>query len=263
MLSGLAVGFLQVPSLATIVVTHQYTFEDGTVGNTINPATDSVGSSNMSLQAGSPTYSATVQTVPPAVISSSVSALFDGGSQERLDTASGFLWGTATDNFGMEAWIRPASADGSHTAGGVQPILINGYNTGTQGIYQVGGEWQMLLDNTLYDFNASITGVNTWDHVAMVRNNGTATLYVNGAAAGSTNVAVTGVPNFHSFLGATSFNGNNGFFQGHVDTVRYFTFTGGQFAVSDLNYQAIPEPATFALGLIGAAVVLRLRGRRK
>ncbi len=252
-LSLLAVATVALTSLtaqATITVTHQYLFEEGgaSAGNPITgPLDDSVGSSDMSLQINGALYSA---NVPAGNTLSTLSGNFAGNG--RYDTANGSLWGTALDNFGIELWVRPSTTSGN------QPIAINGFNAGIQAIYQIGGEYHMMLDNVMYDFNASITGVGTWDHVAMVRDSGVATLYVNGVAIGNTSATVVNAPNAHSFIGATSWAPTTGQFLGMVDTVRYFTFTGGAFQVGDLDFpSAVPEPSTILLLAVGGAIAYR------
>lgn len=248
------VALASLSAQATITVTHQYTFEDGTAGNQIVPTmTDSVGTSHMSKLTGAAArYSS---TVPGLGTSSTLSADFSIEAPPiRYDTSSFALWGTATDNFGMEAWIQPLSATGN------QSILVNGYNTGVQGIYQVGSEYHMMLDGTLYDFNAAISSLGTWDHVAMVRDSGVATLYVNGVAIGNTSAAVSGTPNIHSFIGDPSpgYTTGGGSFVGRLDTVRYFTFTAGAFEIGDLDFPAaVPEPSTALLLLVGGAIAYR------
>jgi len=161
-----------------------------------------------------------------------------------------FTGGTATDNFGIEAWINPDAASGTRV------IVSNGFSN-QYGIYQVDGEYQVVLDNTFYDFDAAITGVGSWDHLAIVRDNGTTTLYINGVSAGSTTASVTNQPNAHSFIGGhLDFLAAGDSFDGQIDTVRYFTFNAGEFDVNDLDY-VIPEPNSMAL--LGFSSLLLLR----
>jgi hypothetical protein len=159
------------------------------------------------------------------------------------------------DNFGIEAWVLPFGngynifccagshnntaqifASGADSTGfyiGVKDNLDGTYSfvaaviTDTNGVSQVGDPLPL---NT-----------NSWTHLAVVRNQGTNTFYVNGIANGpsntdmpSTNVPTgTGLQNGMR-LGASG--GDQLAFRGLIDEARAFTFSPGGFAVSDLLY---------------------------
>jgi hypothetical protein len=134
---------------------------------------------------------------------------------------------TLTDNFGIECWVKPVSA------GGVQVIAYNG-NTSLNG-------WGLIINGSTYmallggqvQWGTSTVVPNTWTHLALVRNNGTATFYVNGIPEGTNLMAPN--PVLGAFgLAAPPESPTSEFFTGELDEARIFTFAPGKFSDSDL-----------------------------
>jgi hypothetical protein len=155
------------------------------------------------------------------------------GSQLSLALAGGqhgvgAVVPSLTDNFGVEAWVYPTD-----TTGGA--VVYDG-NTGSSGwgIYQSGPNYAGLFGSVQFFGSAPVT-LNTWTHVALVRNNGTATLYVNGVPAGSLTLAPLN-PAGNFLVGANNSGGES--FSGLIDEVRIFTFALGQFTTNDLLLNA-------------------------
>jgi hypothetical protein len=159
------------------------------------------------------------------------------------------------DNFGIEAWVLPFGngynifccagshnntaqifASGADTTGfylGVKDNLDGTYSfvaaviTDTNGVSQVG--------------DALPLNTNSWTHLAVVRNQGTNTFYVNGVPNGASN---TDTPSTNAPTGTGSQNGmrlgasggDQLAYRGLIDEARAFTFSPGAFAVSDLLY---------------------------
>jgi len=137
---------------------------------------------------------ATVGAMPGSNITTSAS--FDGSTQ-RLSTTG--LLATAvgsestgtnmgTGNFTWECWVRATASVGYGTF-----IDTRGSKTGYSAV-DTDGVYFGLDNNTLYptyfQSTALITSsialtVNTWTHVAVVRNSGTTTLYVGGVSGGT------------------------------------------------------------------------------
>ena len=92
---------------------------------------------------------------------------------------TGALIPNITDNFGIELWVCPADTNGGKV------VVYNG-NTGLNGwgIYQSGSAYYALFAGILFWASAP-TATNTWTHLALVRNSGTATFYANGVSAGT------------------------------------------------------------------------------
>ncbi|WP_353482420.1 LamG domain-containing protein [Haliscomenobacter sp.] len=134
---------------------------------------------------------ATVGAMPGSNITTSAS--FDGSTQ-RLSTtgslATGITEGTnmGTGNFTWECWVRATANVGYGTF-----IDTRGSKTGYSAV-DTDGVYFGLDNNTLYptyfQSTALITSsialtVNTWTHVAVIRNSGTTTLYVGGVSGGT------------------------------------------------------------------------------
>jgi len=210
-------------------------------GNTgDDPTVALVGGVNLP-RVGSPAYSG---TTPPAV-ASTLSMSFNGTSDSY---AAGTLASTAVDNFGIEAWVR---SNGSVTGNAV--IAYNGSTAASGwGLVRIGGKYGYSFGGVSSAGLAPVVA-GVWTHLALVRQSGTATFYVNGYAV-STSAAVPNTPALAS-SGGMMIGGNlagSEFFDGEVDEVRIFTFSAGQFSVSDLTLSGSPtrtSPDTFTYTL--------------
>jgi autotransporter-associated beta strand protein len=138
---------------------------------------------------------------------------------------------SAVDNFGLEFWVKPADTNGNKC------LAYNGApGTNGWGIYQNGASYQGLLGATY--FGAGVVATGTWTHVALVRNNGLTTLYVDGVAAGSATSTVS-VPAGRFGVAARPTNPTQDQFIGVMDEMRFFTFSPGQFNASDLLVNSV------------------------
>ena len=200
-----------------------------TAGGTPSVAVDSVGAFNLTYGGGAADYSASV----------AASASQHTGSSLAVDLANsayarGSIVSTNVDNFGLEAWVNPA------TAANGQIIAYNG-NTGTSG-------WGIMVSGSMYSalyggqviFGTSTVVPGVWTHVALVRNNGTATLYVNGVVT-ATSTTPPGIPTGNFALGAPPTAPTSQFYTGLIDEVRVFTFAPGQFSTNDLLLNQNPS----------------------
>ena len=215
----------------------------GNVGN--DPTVGILGGANLTRE-GDPRYS-TLVTAPGA---STHSVQFDGVGDVYFSTT---VPSVATNNFGLELWANVTGVDGFNFA------ASNGRNTnGGWGIVQIGGNWHIIHSGVAASGAGPAVALNTWTHLAMVRDNGLTTLYVNGAPTSAT-IAPAPVPPLDRFMiGANKVNsGFEGRFKGLIDHVRVFEFDPGDFdPLTDLSYpRVIPEPSTVALGLLGIAAV--------
>lgn len=221
-------------------------------GGYASSSTMDAGTSPVSLTAGgTPQY--TSNTPGPA---STLALHFSGGQ-----SLSGSFPSIANDNFGIEAWVRPADVTGDklHIAEigtaftGMALFVTNGT---TFGAYVAG----------LGSVDLNVLTANQWSHVGLVRNNGTLKAYVNGQE--STYGPITTTYNLITSTATFSIGANTSLgalFQGDIDNVRIFTFETGAFNTSMFAYpaSAIPEPSTYA-GLAGLAALglVALRRRR-
>jgi len=199
------------------------------------PATNTVdiaGTENLAVTGGGAYYSAGVAAAAANTVSSSLGLYFSNG----VTSASGPLPTTVNNNFGMEGWFNPAGTSGT--------VLFYNGNTGNSGwgLGTTGGHYQILFGGVVFYTTAATVTTNAWVHLALVEQNGTASLYTNGVVAGS--VAATPNPPSGSFaIGQTPGGGN--YFTGLIDEVRIFTFAPGAFNPAWLlvNSHSLPQPA--------------------
>jgi hypothetical protein len=215
-------------------------------GGSVSTSVDSgSAANNLGVNAGTPTWS-TAKYPPSGNLrfgASTTSYTFDGNS----GLFSGSVSTTATQNFGLEAWVNPTSASGT------QAIFLNGNGSNGYGLYINGGDYQVLMGvNTFFDTGVAVTP-NVWTEFALVDQFHSNTMYINGISTGGTFTATPTTPAQNVFLGDDS-GGDT--FTGQIDEARIFSFAG--FTVTELNYQTavVPEPA--AWGGVGSAVALGL-----
>lgn len=187
---------------------------------------DSAGTKHLT-RIGSPTYTSDVFSGATLRAGSQLAVSFNGSGRGY----SNAVVSTATDNFGIEAWVRTKSPTGNHS------IVYNG-NTSTSGwgIYQFGGTYGALFGGVII-FGSIPAAVNDWAHLALVRASGVTILYLNGTPA-ATNASNPNVPAGGFCIGLPGQGGGTENFNGDIDEVRVFTFTAGQFSTNDLLVNA-------------------------
>jgi hypothetical protein len=161
-----------------------------------------------------------------------------------------------TDNFGVELWVN--SALSTQTV-----VLANNGSVSNLGwgIIQYNSDYAAVY-NGVTVFGNSVVSVGIWTHLALVRDGGLTTFYVNGISNATTSSAFNVTNNGDSFTTTFSLGAAGGAafpFTGNLDEVRVFTFAPGGFNVSDLNVIAVPEPSTYVLMVLGLLSLLFLR----
>ena len=204
---------------------------DVTVLHAAMTTTDSATASQLAA-VGTPSYALELGTEAAARVNSRYFILFNGAS--GFHTAA--LPTTATNNFCLEAWVRPANT----TTTGCVAYNGNSATTGW-GIYQFGTTFQAFYGGLAFFGSGTVTP-GVWTHLALVRNAGTGTLYVNGVASGSTNSGTPNVPAGKFVIGVKpTLDGE--FFNGLIDEVRVFTFASGQFNPATDLLRVAPDVA--------------------
>ena len=191
-------------------------------------------------------YTSSVASAAAAKVGSSLALQFTTGRY-----ATNVLATTLTDNFGLELWVKPDATNA------IQCIAYNG-DSGPNGwgLYLYQGKYQGLFGGLAF-----LTGPNAvlgvWAHLALVRNNGLTTLYVNGVPS-ATSPLTPGVPTGRFALAAQPQTLTNEFFAGALDEVRVFTFGPGKFSIGDLLLPILPPTvataAATAVGLVSATL---------
>lgn len=249
---------------AAITVRNHWTMGDadaGAVGATLADHTNaSVGTWHLYTQpwpspAPLSTYSADVPDASklPAAGASAKSIALDGTDHFQY-WANDWRY---VDNWGMEAWVKPTALNTTQivvyaglpsTSGGIGMILAN-----NQVRIHFGGKGSVTWD-------APGLAADTWTHLAMVRDSGVTSLYVNGinVSPATAHTLEPLAPTAAIGVGSYSYGGGS-YFNGKLDNIRLFTFTGGEFASSDLLV-VVPEPTSLALiGLAGVCLMHRAR----
>ena len=206
-------------------------------GVVASATTDSVGTNPLTM-VGSSLYSGNIATAAATATGSSLDTSFFANGVYGIGT---LIPATLLNNFGVELWVNPASTSGS------QALAYNGSpGSSGWGLFLINGTYQGLFGGVTFIGTATATA-GTWTHLALVRNNGTTTLYVNGVASGSTSTAAPNPPTGNFGFGINP-NGGGNQFLGYMDEMRIFTFTANQFSTSDLLINAGAPLAT-----VGAA----------
>ncbi|MCX6854665.1 MAG: cadherin domain-containing protein [Verrucomicrobia bacterium] len=192
--------------------------ENGVAGANFVTAIDSVGGNNNLTAGAAVTYSTNVSTPVGLNGQSTMCANFaasNGGLIGQFFASSFQL-----DNFGVECFV---------TADGTDGVVVANRNPSTAGwtIHKSGAEWWVTWDGNRARVLAAPVSIGTRVHLALVRENGTARLFVNGTSVGSTTRAMSNP----GTLARTEVGGT---FTGRIDEVRYFTFTGGTFSSNEL-----------------------------
>lgn len=238
-------------SIAAVNVLHEYKLgEAGSLGGGNSPL-DTVGSVNFPSAIQGP--SATVET----------DGVFAPASTAYLSTSSatntgwygaGFGSTVPSDNFGFGIYTRAATLTGN-----TSDILVSGGLNDSFKLSLATNGWGASADNRSWigpaqGVSGSFTA-NEWVHLALVRQNGSTTFYIDRVAQGG---SYAGEPVHGSGHLAVESNAT-AFFDGDIDEARFVTFDGTDSIEDILNgIQAIPEPSSTALlGLAGLTLLTR------
>jgi len=192
------------------------------------------------------------------------SAYFDGnGDYLSTNSSNDFAFGTG--DFTVECWIYSSDVSNpaqrgflqtSDTAGGLKTSYTTGI-TILQGSTVSSGLNGGLVANVAGTSVGSSTAVittNTWYHIALVRNSGTSTLYLNGTSVGS---GTTTGNCSGTYLSIGGYYNTSYLYQGYLDELRItkgvarytsnFTPQTSEFP----NSQFLTQYVTKYIGLIG------------
>jgi hypothetical protein len=169
-------------------------------------------------------------------------------SQSKFGTASMYFNGTSdyitmpttvnlqlgTGDFTIETWSYLTSRASSY------PCIFSNYNSFTTGALSIFAG-HASSSSTAYQvaYNGSFPAIaggtityNTWNHIALVRNSGTLTLYINGTVTGTpvtgATAALNGVGTV-TYIGTAGDSPTGGYIAGYLDDYRiskYARYTG-------------------------------------
>ena len=186
---------------------------------------DSAGSNHLQ-RLGNPSYTDFVSADATTHVGSTLGVQFSGQNQSFSNRVAT----TVVDNFGVELWIRPNSGNGARIVYNGEPGL-NGW-----GLYWNAGSMQAFIAGAS-PFGFGFIPFGQWSHVALVRDSGMWTLYINGIMNGNS-FDFPNTPARSFMLGPTLNSGET--FLGSMDEVRVFQFQPGQFSVSELMLNQVP-----------------------
>lgn len=178
---------------------------------------------------------------------------FNGSNQGYYDIG----YDAPENNVGIEVWARTSDvAQTNHHLFGTGSN-VNGLNIG----YDAGGGrgWFGAVGGIAYAGTVGTANYTAgeWIHLAVVRDNGLTTFYVNGVASGTAASAPVNATQPH--MAVNSGGPVGGYFGGDLAEARIFTFDTGGFSTSDLLFPAVPEPSTAMLALLAGIPLLRRR----
>tara|TARA_R100000951_G_C2650386_1_gene184176 strand:- start:1398 stop:3959 length:2562 start_codon:yes stop_codon:yes gene_type:complete len=145
------------------------------------------------------------------------SAMYFDGSGDYLSIADDIEF-HPSGNFTAECWIYP-------TASPSQPLIFgqwsNPYSWAIQLSNNSSRNVRMIFHDGSFQDTVTSTAValNTWTHLALVKNGSTATIYVNGVSAGTDTVGSLTNSTAPVTLGATSSGGQP--FSGYIQDARF------------------------------------------
>jgi hypothetical protein len=193
------------------------------------------------------------------------SAYFDGtGDYLSTNSSNNFAFGTG--DFTVEFWIYSSDVSSatqrgflqtSDTAGGLKTTYTSGillYQGGNSSGGTLNGGLSANVAGTNLGSSTAVITTNTWYHIALVRNSGTSTLYVNGTSVGS---GTTTGNCSGTYLSIGGYYNTSYLYQGYLDELRItkgvaryttnFTPQTSEFE----NYGNLNQLITKYIGLVG------------
>jgi hypothetical protein len=160
------------------------------------------------------------------------------GSNQYASIPDNTDFGFGTGDFTIELWVYPLDNSNRRTL-----VEIGNYTDGI--LWRMGpGSDQLWINNVYWDWGSSNVPLNTWNHLALVRNNGTVKTYINGSESFSVSAPGNLGSSKAVFLGGRT-NGTETF-NGHLDEIRITKGIGsarylGNFSINSL---LAPFPST-------------------
>lgn len=234
-------------------ITYVNTFDMGEAGSlgANNRPQDGTGSASYGAGVGGALV--TTGSAP----GSSAHLSYNGSNQGNWN---GDFSALATDNFAVELWLRTSNL----TQGGITVFQTGNSSNGNLKIGINGGVWTASYHNLSWIGATGGAGQTVtsgaWTHLAVIRDNGTSTLYIDGVAQAQTSGS-TPVHQSGAHLAVNPGGAAGAWFDGDIDEINTFTFVSGvDDPVAALSINAIPEPSSTALlGLGGLVLTLRRR----
>ena len=194
------------------------------------------------------------------------SSVYFDGTGDYLSTNSSNDFAFGTGDFTVEFWIYSSDVSSatqrgflqtSDTSGGLKTSYTSGISI-NQGANNVGsnlnGGISVNIAGTNIGSSTAVITTNTWYHIALVRNSGTSTLYVNGTSVGS---GTTTGNCSGTYLSIGGYYNTSYLYQGYLDELRITKGIArytGSFTTQSIefpNTQFLTQLQTKYVGLIG------------
>ncbi len=172
---------------------------------------------------------------------------FNGTDQVVTMPDSGYNVTTALT---MEAWINPSTAQHGHIIGKWTPAgqtdttrNSDSYALTFLGDRTIAAAFSNNGSNEQTSFSTATVALNTWTHVAVVFDTGTAKLYINGAL--DSTHTVTGITSLHksseplSLGAANTQDATTYFYSGKIDEPRIWTTARTQTEIQDSMHRTL------------------------
>ena len=148
------------------------------------------------------------------------------GTYANITPITGFAFGTG--NFTIEFWYYPTATTQQGLLGfrpgstnGAYPAIVGNYfgTVGTNGGAQARG-FSYYTNSSLRISAANVLTANTWQNIAVVRNNGNTAAYINGSQVGNIYVDSTNYQASRCILAADEYTVGGTALNGYIDELR-------------------------------------------
>jgi Concanavalin A-like lectin/glucanases superfamily/Fibronectin type III domain len=160
-----------------------------------------------------------------------------GGPYASISSSTDFGFGTG--DFTIEMWVYPLDCNNWRTL-----ISIGRYDDGL--LWRMGSNGDQLYFNGNYwSWGASSVPLNSWSHLALVRNNGGIKVFINGIASLSTsdgNTATNLGSSRDVYIGTGKHSYGSEIFNGYIDEVRITKGIGTARYSSNFDIKTLLAP---------------------
>ena len=164
-------------------------------------------------------------------------SLFLDGSNKYASIASHTDFGFGTGDFTIEMWVYPLDKNNWRTL-----IAIGTHSDGLLWRIGTGGD-QLYFNGNYWDWGASSVPLNSWSHLALVRNNGGIKVFINGTASLSTSDGNTSTNlGLSKAVNIGAYNPGSETFNGYIDEVRITKGIGTARYSNDFDAKTLLAP---------------------
>jgi len=135
-----------------------------------------------------------------------------------------------SDNFGIQAWVRPEDVNITQCLAYNGSSARNGW-----GLYLHAGRYKGLFGGVAF-VEGPLAVAGEWTHLALVRAGGISTLFVNGVPS-ATSAFAPAIPSGIFAVGVQPQTLATEYFTGLIDEVQVFSFNPGQFSPDNLLFR--------------------------